>query len=148
MQDRMRCLLLVVGVALVVAVLGCTGTETAVGPSDNAPPVMAAVSDTTVALGDTVAFFVSASDPDGDEIIYRLGVSVTWQELQEGYRVDASLDSETGYFWFRPKREDAPSRDFNFTADDGKDGEDDVWVTVGVTGAKQLPAGSPLPRPE
>ena len=147
MPDRVRCLLLAVAVALVAA-SGCGESVDTVGPSGNAPPVMAAVSDTTVSLGDTVAFSVSASDPDGDDITYRLGVSVTWQELKEGYRVDASLDSETGYFWFRPKHEDAPGRDFNFTADDGKDGEDDVWMTVGVTGAKQTQGDSTASRLE
>ena len=146
MPDRMRCLLLAAGVALVAA-SGCSESVGPAGPT-NAPPVMAAVRDTTVALGDTVAFFVSATDPDGDDITYRLGVSVTWEELQEGYRVDASLDSETGYFWFRPKQEDAPSRDFNFTADDGRNGEDDVWMTVGVTGYKTTHGDIPDLRPE
>lgn len=146
MRIRGSWVLLAAAAALAVA-LGCSeGVETA-GPS-NDPPVLAAIGDTTIALGDTVAFFVSATDPDGDDITYRLGVSVTWEELQEGYRVDASLDSETGYFRFRPQQEDVPDRDFNFAADDGRGGEDDAWMTVRVTGSKQMYGDTPGPRPE
>gem|GEM_PF-2869973 len=121
------------GAALVV--LGCASTEsTYTGPEDdNNPPEMAAVRDTTIALGDTVGLFVSATDPDGDDVTYRLTVSVTYEELMSGYEADASLGTHTGYFWFRPSREDVPSRDFKFTADDGRGGEDDAWMTVSVT---------------
>ena len=129
-----RCLALAAVPALLAA-LGCAGSEESLGP-ENGAPVMGAVGDTTVALGDTVAFFVSATDPDGDDLTYSLGVSVTWEELKQGYRVDATLDAETGYFWFRPKPEDVPGRDFNFAAEDGRGGKDDVWITVGVSGLK------------
>jgi hypothetical protein len=146
MRIRESWVLLAAAVALAVA-MGCGESVETAGPA-NDPPVLAAVRDTTIALGDTVAFFVSATDPDGDDITYSLGVSVTWEELQEGYRVDASLDSETGYFRFRPKQEDVPDRDFNFAADDGRGGEDDVWMTVRVTGSRQTHPDSPAPQPE
>ncbi len=132
-----RCAAHAAAAAFAILVVGCTGAEDNVVPSDNNPPVMAAVRDTTIALGDTVAFFVHATDPDGDDITYRLSVSMTWEELRDGYRADASLGSETGYFWFRPVKKDIPGRDFSFTADDGKGGESGVWMTVGVTNLKQ-----------
>lgn len=121
--------------AFVVISIGCSSTETAPTGSgdDNNPPEMAAVRDTTMALGDTLGLFVSATDPDGDDITYHLAVSVTYDEIVHGYVADASLNSQTGYFWFRPQHEDVPSRDFQFTADDGQGGEDAVWMTVSVT---------------
>lgn len=116
--------------------LGCGESAETAGPA-NDPPVIGAVSDTSVALGDTVAFYVQADDPDGDKVSFELGVSVSWEELKRGYRVDASLDPGTGYIWFRPKQDDVPSRDFNFMADDGRGGEDNAWITVSVTGPRQ-----------
>jgi hypothetical protein len=120
-------------VALLVMVLSCAETNIGVEPSDNDPPEMAAVRDTTVALGDTLGIFVSAIDPDGDDITYRLTVVVTFEELQQGYRADASLNAQTGYFWFRPGEDDVPSRGFRFTAEDGNGGEDTEGMTVNVT---------------
>ena len=35
-----------------------------------------------------------------------------------------------------PAGEDVPGRDFNFAAEDGRGGKDDVWITVGVSGLK------------
>jgi len=126
---------LVAAAAVAVLILGCSSTETAPGGAgdDNNPPEMAAVRDTTIALGDTLGLFVSATDPDGDDITYGFAVSVTYDEIVHGYTPDANLNSQTGYFWFRPKEADVPSRDIQFTADDGRGGEDAVWMKVSVT---------------
>jgi hypothetical protein len=119
-------------VTLLALTFGCAGDDIATGPANN-PPELAAVRDTAIALGDTLGIFISATDPDGDHITYHLAVSVTWQELKDGYRADASLDAESGYFWFRPGGEDVPSRQFQFLAEDGRGGEDGAWMTVTAT---------------
>ena len=133
MPKEVRSGLIAVTLLLPVLAAGCAGDSVTAG-SDNQPPELEAVRDTTVALGDTLGVFVSATDADGDDITYHLAVSVTWEELKQGYRADASLDARSGYFWFRPSDDDIPSRDFQFTADDGRGGEDAAWMKVGVTG--------------
>ncbi len=135
MYNRIKHGTLAVAVGLVLGVLGCGVGGDAAGPQGgtNRPPVLGAVRDTTIALGDTVGIFISATDPDGDDITYHLAVSLTWEELKDGYRADASLGAETGYFWFKPGQRDVPSRQFQFIAEDGRGGEDDAWMTVTVT---------------
>jgi hypothetical protein len=129
---------LALAAGLLLGVLGCGVSDDASGPQGgvNNPPVLGAVRDTTIALGDTLGILVSATDPDGDEITYHLAVSLTWEELRDGYRADASLGAQTGYFWFKPGQRDVPNRQFQFIARDGRGGEDDTWMTVTVTGRR------------
>ena len=139
-----RCVLAGCAATALVAALGCGSDD--VTAVHNRAPVIEAVEDTTIALGDTLGLTVSAVDPDGDDIVLTLAVSVTWEELRDGYRADARLDPESGYFWFRPKPDDIPSRTFLAMADDGRGGEAEAAFTVYVTSVRlwdpALPHGS------
>ena len=101
------------------------------GPANHAP-VIQPQSDTSVALGDTLELWAHANDADGDELSYALAVHLTLTELKQGYSPDTGFDGATGYFWFRPKPDDAPARRFTFYASDGRGGIDSTTFSVTV----------------
>ncbi|MEQ1698414.1 MAG: FG-GAP-like repeat-containing protein [Hyphomicrobiaceae bacterium] len=87
----------------------------------NGAPVMAAIGDRTILLGQTLAFTVSATDPNGDAIAYAAA------PLPEG----ATLDATTGAFSFRPTSATPSNYVLTFSATDGKlRAQQTVTVTV------------------
>ena len=85
-------------------------TITVAPQAGNLPPVMAKIGDKSVNLGQTLAFTVSATDPNGDVVSF--GAS----PLPTG----AMLDAKTGAFTFRPTSATPATYAVSFTASDGK----------------------------
>lgn len=94
----------------------------------NHPPVLQPIADARVQVGDTLRISVSAEDPEGDNVTYRL--LVPWIP---GARVaDASVDSLSGLFRFVPRPSDGPFRWFGIFARDSHGAEEstDFYVLV------------------
>lgn len=95
---------------------------TATAVETNRPPILSEIGNRTIALGTTVSFQVSATDPDGDALRFSIGPL----PLPAG----ASFDVNTGGFSFRPTREGQTS--FTLSVSDGslQDSETAI-ITVG-----------------
>jgi hypothetical protein len=74
----------------------------------NLPPVIPALGSYWLTAGDTADFYVGATDPNGDQIVY--GAS----NLPTGAKLDA-----TGHFTWTTRSSDAGSYTVTFTASDG-----------------------------
>jgi|GEM_PF-4001621 len=99
---------------------------------ENHAPSLVPQSDTTTTLGDTLYLRASATDQDGDTLVYGLVVEQTLREIEEGYLVKPSIDGGTGTFWFWPQARDRPARSFRFTAEDPLGAADTTRFTVEV----------------
>ena len=120
-------------VAIMYLAIVC-GCGEYVGPRlSNEAPVLQGQPDTTAAVGDTLELWAHAYDADGDTLAYGLIAYVTYEEFTEGYKPDVAMSKNTGYFLFRPRDRDRPSRDFAFTVDDGRGGADSTSFSVSVT---------------
>ena len=119
--------------ALAIFTISCGESET-MAPG-NRSPVMVAQGDTAVALGDTLHLVASATDPDGDLVIYGLVLIITRQEFMNGYRPRASIDQATGRFRFIARSQDIPLRSFEFRTSDGQGGSDSTRFNVVVSTA-------------
>jgi serine protease len=95
---------------------------------ENAPPVLGAIGDKTVAEGSTLAFTVTATDADGDTLAY----SAT------GLPTGALLDNATGAFSWTPDYSQAGSYEVTFTVSDG-DLTDSETITITVTNTNRAP---------
>jgi len=114
----------------VMFVAGCSSQQETIAPTDdNHPPVLVVLSDTTVAVGDTLRLTAVATDPDGDTINYDLTVLIRGMN---DHLPKVSFDGASGEFVFFPASTDQPSRDFVIRARDGRGGEDDSGFTVTV----------------
>ena len=121
---------------LVGSILSCGGDKedrepTVIAPENHAP-VLIPRADTTAAVGDTLRLRAEATDADGDTLLYGLVVEQTLEEIREGYFASASIDGETGAFWFSPEAGDRPGRSFRFTAQDPLGAADTTRFTVNV----------------
>lgn len=116
--------------AVVFALSACGGDSSE--PTVNNPPVIAQISDTTTALGDTLRLRAAAEDPDGDAILYRLTVVLSLEEVRIGYHPRAGIDGTTGDFWFAARRDDHPARGFKITATDPSGARDSTRFDVAV----------------
>jgi PKD repeat protein len=76
----------------------------------NRAPVLAATGTRTVILGQTLSFTITASDPDGDALVYSVG------KLPSG----ASFNAASRTFTWRPARRQAGIHSITFTVSDGK----------------------------
>ncbi len=95
--------------------------EVVVEPGGNRPPVLSAVGDQVVALGQTLRFVVSATDPNGDAVTYSAF------PLPAG----ASLDDKTGSFSFRPVSATPETFEVTVVASDGSDRAEET-ITISV----------------
>lgn len=116
--------------ALAIFTISCGDAET-MAPG-NRSPRMVAQGDTAMALGDTLRLVASATDPDGDLVIYGLVFIITRQEFMDGYRPRASIDQTTGRFRFIARTQDVPLRSFEFRTSDGQGGTDSTRFNVVV----------------
>jgi hypothetical protein len=89
--------------------------------------------DTTVVLGRTLSINPSATDSDGDSVVFRLVVFLTFEELREGYAPNARFDRTNKTFNYRPSARDMPGREFEFVADDNRGGRDSTRFFVAVS---------------
>jgi PKD repeat protein len=101
-------------------------------PGENRAPVLAPIGDKTVANGATLAFTVTATDPDDDT------VTLSVQQLPTG----AAFDPATGRFEWVAQRGLAPTWQATFTASDGTLSDTET-ITITVTGG-----GDPDPNPD
>jgi len=112
---------------------GDEGSDDTTGPGSlNHPPVLALQPDTSVAVGDTLYLQASATDQDGDALLYGVIVRQTFEEISDGYLVQGGIHAATGLFWFRPQVLDRPTREFWFTVDDLRAGRDTTGFVVAV----------------
>ncbi len=118
------------GILLLVVVAGCGGGDS-VGPTNRAP-VVEAQAGTLINPGDTLVLWAAASDPDGDALTLGLTVFVTPTQIRMGDIPSTDFDSSTGRFEFRAVIGDRPSREFAFTATDGRGGTGSARFTVTV----------------
>ncbi|HVL48737.1 MAG TPA: PKD domain-containing protein [Candidatus Thermoplasmatota archaeon] len=95
----------------------------------NAPPVLDPIGTQDHAEGEVIAFTVSASDPDGDDVALRA------EDLPRG----AAFDVATGAFTWTPDHEQAGFYTVRFIADDGLDTDhEDVQFVVRETSRPPL----------
>ena len=119
-----------IGLFSVFAVLvGCGDNDGGMGPTNHSP-VLAAQSDTIVAVGHSLELWASAEDVDGDTLTYSLSVFLSQAELKQGYFPDTEFDAQTGHFVFTASSDDRPSRSFTFGVSDGRGGTDSATFTV------------------
>ncbi|MHC5061794.1 MAG: DUF7948 domain-containing protein, partial [Planctomycetota bacterium] len=95
-------------------------------PITNKPPVLNPVEDKTIAENNELAFAITATDPDDDEITYSA------EDLPAG------AVFEQGDFSWTPNFEQAGIYDVTFTATDG-DLEDTVTITITVINTNRYP---------
>ncbi len=91
--------------------------------SPNHPPVITCAPDPTVAVSEAVAFTVTATDEDIDDVL-----TFSADVLPDG----ASLDPNTGQFTWNTDCSDAGTYPIQFTVSDGQD-TDDCTMTITVT---------------
>jgi uncharacterized protein (TIGR03437 family) len=85
-------------------------TTSAVARAPNSPPVIAALADRVVGVGDRVSFYVSASDPEGSP------VTVSASTLS-----NSTFDPVSKRFTFTASAEQVGSRQVVFSASDGSE---------------------------
>jgi putative Ig domain-containing protein len=90
----------------------------------NRPPVLNPIGNRTVEAGSTLAFTVSATDPDGDSVTY----SVT------GLPSGATFNTSTGAFSWTPASPQIGFYNLTFGASDGIGGTASEAITITVTG--------------
>jgi uncharacterized protein (TIGR03437 family) len=83
-------------------------TTSAVSKAPNAPPVIAALPDRVLAAGDTIAFYVSATDPEGSAVT-----------LSASTLTNSIFDPGSKRFTFVASADEVGSREVVFSASDG-----------------------------
>jgi uncharacterized repeat protein (TIGR01451 family) len=84
------------------------GFTVTVVPSNN-PPVLAAVSNQTIAVGMTLTITNVASDPDGDQLTFSLGA---------GAATNATINATNGVFTWTPTGDQIGTNDFTMVVTD------------------------------
>jgi len=81
----------------------------------NSPPQIVEQGDTFTAVGDTLVLHASASDPDGDPILYQC----IYNSIENPDNTpDINIHSYTGEFWYLPNLADTVEGVFSFVACD------------------------------
>lgn len=94
----------------------------------NEPPVLAPVGDQTVDEGQTLAFGLTATDPDGNPLTY----------AADNLPAGATLDPNTGAFSWTPDYTQAGTYAVRFTVSDGRASDFEI-VTFTVTNVNRPP---------
>ena len=76
--------------------LGC-GDDEPLAPLNHSP-LLESQSDTTAVVNETLRLQAQATDPDGDDISFRVVVEMTWAEFHYGPRPLVFIDQTTGQF--------------------------------------------------
>ncbi|NNG03294.1 MAG: hypothetical protein HKM95_04250, partial [Inquilinus sp.] len=97
----------------------------AIGAAANAPPVLAAIGDRTVAVGGVLSIGLDAADPEGDALDF----FATPLPLPAG----ATLDGASGAFAFRPALDQIGAVALTFGVSDGR-ASDTESILITVTG--------------
>lgn len=99
----------------------------------NNAPVIEAIPDTFVALGDTIWLQAVAYDPDDNEFRYTGGcTNMTMTEIRFGGGPSFGVNSDTGLFGFRAKDTDIPYRTFVIYATDSCDAAGETHFKIEV----------------
>jgi hypothetical protein len=88
----------------------------------NQAPVLSAIGNQTVSVGQTLALTLSASDGEGDSLTFSAG------SLPAG----ATLDSTSGAFAFTPTSSQVGTYSITFSVSDGRGGSDSETITISV----------------
>ncbi len=115
------------------------GSLLAGGCSENAPPVIDPIDPQTATVGVDMRLFVSATDPDGDAVTFRVEVP-TLPDLHDRAhppRFDPYGRSAAYLHWV-PLASDVGVHEFHITASDGKD-ESEITFTVTVQSGNAVP---------
>jgi hypothetical protein len=99
----------------------------------NRPPVLSMIGDKTVTIGSTLTFIVSASDLDGDPLIYSVAP----------LPANAAFDASTRVFAFTPAASQVGSFSLAIAASDGKGGTATETITITVTAGLAINITSP-----
>ena len=110
----------------------CGACDEDVTQPENRPPILTAIPDTTVILGDTLRGELVASDPEGDPLTYEITV-LLHESSETDYVAAAGIDPITGAFWFVPGALDLPSRSIRFTVRDDGGNTGSTRLDVAVT---------------
>jgi len=87
----------------------------------NRPPVLAPIGIQTLSEESPWSYLLSAQDPDGDDLFF----------FVEELPVDASFDSQSGEFWWKPNKNQSGTYTIRFGVSDGMFQEvEDVTLTV------------------
>ena len=111
--------------------LGC-GEEEPLAPINHSP-LLEPQPDTTAAVNETLVLKAQATDPDGDNISFRVVVEMTWAEFHYGPRPLVFIDQTTGQFQYTPRDISISGRSFTFVAMDNRGGQDSTSFHVTVT---------------
>ena len=87
----------------------------------NLPPVLSAIGDRTALEGSALTITLSASDEDGDDLVYSVSNSP-----------DGASISNNEFSWTPTSTQDG-SYDITFTVDDGRGGSDSEMISITVT---------------
>ena len=101
----------------------------------NRPPVLNPIGNKTVAVGNTLTFTVSATDPDNDPLTY----SVAPLPLP----ANASFSTTTRVFTFTPTASQVGSFNLTFAVSDGRGGTASETISVTVTSGVTVNITSP-----
>ena len=101
----------------------------------NRPPVLSAIGNKTVSVGNTLTFTLSASDPDNDPLTY----SVSPLPLP----ANVSFDTSARSFTFTPAGNQVGSFNLTFALSDGRGGTASETVAITVTGGLAISITSP-----
>ena len=99
----------------------------------NHSPLLESQSDTTAVVNETLHLQAQATDPDGDDISFRVVVGMTWAEIHYGPRPLVLIDQTTGEFQYTPRNIGISGRTFTFVAMDNRGGQDSTSFHVAVT---------------
>jgi len=131
-----------IGIAIIFCFgffIGCSDETAGPDPKENDPcqdnnsPVVEAIPDTFVALGDTIWIFPEAYDDDFDELDFGCSCNnITLTQLRTGKVPQFGVDSQSGEFMFVPKSYDAPYRIFEISATDSCDAAGSAEFTIQV----------------
>ena len=125
---RTRLVFMLISAVVLFAIMSGCGED--VTAPVNGSPMVGAIADTTVILGDTLQGSVVATDGELDPLTY--AVTALPIHGADDNVVNAGIDPTTGRYWFIPNDGDLPGRTLRFTVtdDNGNATKTDLHVTV------------------
>jgi hypothetical protein len=101
----------------------------------NRPPALDPIGNRTVAIGATLTFTLTGSDPDGDPLTFSAGL----------LPANAAFDAGTRTFTFTPAPDQVGTAAATFSVSDGRGGTASETISIAVTSGLQVTITEPAP---